>query len=151
MLELFLTFPASRGKDRELWAVVFTTSLGKQQCKNSRMWLKTALRKMMKIQGSKMGLNAEKRKAIRFCWSFPTGLIAFTKPQIWVGVRERDGGREIRTVGDKQNTRKTSFLGLPTVTYYTRTWLHPVLHQIVPCTQTAENTLAFNWNPNVKD
>ena len=53
----------------------------RQQSQSLRRW-KTALRKRMKTQGSRMGLKALKRKASRSPISLLSGAMAWVKPRI---------------------------------------------------------------------
>lgn len=57
--------------------------LGPRQQSQSRSFWKTALRKRMKTQGSRMGLKALNRKARRSPISLLSGEMACVKPRIW--------------------------------------------------------------------
>lgn len=69
------------GQERVVCKSPWTERAHKQHSQSLRRW-KTAFRKRMKTQGSRMGLKALKRKARRSPISLLSGAMAWVKPRI---------------------------------------------------------------------
>lgn len=69
------------GRERGVCKSPWTERAPKQHSQSLRRW-KTAFRKRMKTQGSRMGLKALKRKARRSPISLLSGAMAWVKPRI---------------------------------------------------------------------
>lgn len=76
------SFLPEAGQARDVCESPWAGLRHRQQNQSLRRW-KTALRKRMKTQGSRMGLKALKRKARRSPISLLSGAMAWVKPRIW--------------------------------------------------------------------